>query len=98
MKESQSAQLSIPDVKQGAKLKTATIVREKIVVHRVKCKRCDHKWTPRRLSEGALPVACPHCYSRDWNTPRAYQKAGKPAPARRRAARSSTRSTQSSDQ
>lgn len=60
------------------------IVTESVEIPRVECLRCGHRWTPRGLARGVLPVACPKCFSRGWNKPRTYQIAGKPAPTQRR--------------
>ena len=48
-----------------------------------KCLRCEHEWAARVES----PVRCPSCGSVLWNTERAQQLAGKPAPTRKGAAR-----------
>lgn len=47
------------------------------------CLRCGNEWAPRVPN----PVRCPACGSVLWNTERAQQLAGKPAPTRKGAAR-----------
>lgn len=32
--------------------------------YRLKCKRCDYEWWPRRLE---WPRICPACKSKNWN-------------------------------
>ena len=43
------------------------------------CLRCGYQWFAR-VSQ---PAQCPHCHSTLWNTPRAQQLEGKPAPTRK---------------
>ena len=47
------------------------------------CLRCGWQWFPRVEH----PARCPHCSSALWNTPRAQQLPGKPAPTRKGKAR-----------
>ena len=51
--------------------------------HTAHCGRCGFDWFPRV----AEPVRCPDCGSTLWNTPRAQQLPGKPAPTRKGAPR-----------
>lgn len=55
-----------------------------VTVTQLCCLRCGHAWIPR--DAGHQPVSCPKCRTKLWNVPRAYQREGKPAPERRRAA------------
>ena len=43
------------------------------------CLRCGYQWFPRVEN----PARCPHCSSSLWNTERAQQLPGKPAPTRK---------------
>ncbi|HLX54170.1 MAG TPA: hypothetical protein VKR58_09520 [Aquella sp.] len=38
-------------------------------VRRLKCLRCEHMWTPRKLAE-PKPLTCPACHSSYWFRPR----------------------------
>ena len=42
-------------------------------VRRLKCLRCDHTWTPRKMAE-SKPVSCPNCHSGYWARPRTRPK------------------------
>ena len=50
------------------------------------CLRCGYQWFPRVEN----PAKCPHCSSPLWNTERAQQLPGKPAPTRKGKARGAT--------
>jgi Zn-finger nucleic acid-binding protein len=51
----------------------------------MKCLRCGNVWLSRAyLSHGRMPVACPGCFSHQWNEPYTYHKDGKAAPQRKR--------------
>lgn len=36
-------------------------------LRKLECIRCGHNWKPRKVN---LPLTCPDCNSRYWNTPR----------------------------
>lgn len=43
------------------------------IVRELECKRCGHKWLPRKPE---IPLCCPNakCRSRYWNRPRRIRK------------------------
>lgn len=46
------------------------MTKPRITVTEIECKRCGHKWLPRK----AVVTLCPHCHSAYFNKPRTPKK------------------------
>ena len=56
--------LGAPHASSGGK-KIAVEAGWLVEIEGVRCKKCEHEWIPRPISD--KPVRCPSCMSRNWN-------------------------------